>query len=267
MKLKFTVPVLLFGCLAIFSCSKDKNEPTDETQNQGDSLFVKMTQGILPDDDTVFLLSYDANHRVKSIINSSWEDTLEATYDVSGNLNTIVQKSEYGGETVNFSYNAANQLTAYNLKAGNYRVKYLFEYTNGVVSKKSFYSNDPFDGGEPTLFRYYTYEVTNGNISSMKEYADDDHLVGETKFTYNNEPNIFRSISLFNAGMNHLGAQEIANFETFFNKNLLTGIAVSGSQTTNYTGTYTYTYNDNKQLTKVIVSFGDDGTLTRQLSY
>jgi YD repeat-containing protein len=263
MKMKFAIPLLLIGSLTIFSCSKDDNSPGGETP--GDSLFVKITQGLIPGDDTVFIVSYDDSHRIKSIINSSWEDTLEATYNAAGQLGTITEKDGYGdGNVTTLSYNADHQLTEFNFKGGNYQTRYTFEYTNGVLAKKSFYANDPFDGGTPTLWNYATYEVTNGNITGMKEYSNQDVLLNEITFTYSTEPNVFKPLSLFNAGMNILGADDIANFETFFNKNLLKSKVVTGQQ--NYTFTYDYTYNDKKQLTKVVVNL-PEGAHTRQLSY
>jgi hypothetical protein len=69
MKLKFAIPVLLLASLAIFSCSKDKNKDTTDPEENGPAgLMTKMTQGLVPGWDTVFVFSYDANKRIKSVI-------------------------------------------------------------------------------------------------------------------------------------------------------------------------------------------------------
>ncbi len=265
MKMRSTIPLLLMAALAFASCSKDKDnvDPDKETPSEG-AYFTKMTQGLVPGDDTVYLVSYDANHRITKIINSSWEDTLVGTYNNAGYVSSITETEGGLGERVNFTYNANNQVTEVNTQGGNYKTKYAFEYTNGIVSKKSYYNNDPVDGGPLALWRYYTYEVTNGNITSMKEYDSQGAAVSETKYTYNADPNVFQAMAVFN-NFNLLGADDIANLETAFNKNLITSLSYKDNYY-EYTATYTYTYNDHKQLAKVVVSYPDQ-VFTRQFAY
>lgn len=261
MKMKISIPVLFFVALSIFSCSKDK---VTDPEQPGSALFTKMTQGLIPGDDTVFVFNYDAVKRIKNIVNSSWNDTLEATYSAAGLLSAVAGRGESGSPKFSFSYNANNQLTEIRFVTGPYRTRYTFEYTNGVISKKNFYQNSN-DNADPTLYTYSTYQVTNGNISSIKHYrADGNTYLSEETFTYNNESNVFRAMSLINC-MNDLGASDIADIDMFFNKNLPTAATVTSSFGSG-TATINYTYNDKKQLTKTVFT-GSSYIHTWQFAY
>ena len=64
---------------------------------------------------------------------------------------------------------------------------------------------------------------------------------------------------------NFLGADDIADIEMLFNKNLITRIdhTYAGETTT---ATYAYTYNDKKQLTKAVLN-SPSFIHTRQFEY
>jgi len=263
MRKKFIIPLAFIASLAIFSCSKDK---VTDPEQPGGALFTKMTQGLIPGDDTVFLFNYDADKRIKNIVNSSWNDTLEATYSAAGLLTAVAGKGESGTVNFSFGYNANNQLTEIRFQAGPYKTRYTFEYTNGVISKKNFYQNSS-DNKEPTLYSYCTYQVTNGNITSIKEYrADGNTYLGEEKFTYNSESNVFQAMSLINC-MNDLGASDIADIDMFFNKNLPTVVTTTSTFGGSGSATFTYTYNDKKQLTKTVFTGDPDYIHTWQFAY
>lgn len=266
MRLKLAIPVLLLASLTIFSCSKDK-DTTDPEENEPGWLMTKMTQGLVPGLDTVFVFNYDANKRIKSVINVSDRDTFEASFNTAGLVMTIIAKGPSDRGTRIFTFNANNQLLQAEFlpSAGNFNGRYTFEYTNGVVSKKNYYYASA--GTEPKLFSYITYEVTNGNITDTKEYfADGNTFVREVKFSYNNEHNVFQPICLFN-WINYLGADDIADIEMFFNKNLITGRTRLDPGFEPANSTYTYTYNDKKQLTKLVVAAADGHIATRQFEY
>lgn len=258
MRLRFTAFLLLFISTIIVSCSKDETTP-DEQQNPGaSSLFVRVQQGIIPGDDSVYLVSYDSEKRISNIIDSTSGGTLTPTYSAEGNLSAITDVYEEYSDKTTFSYNGDNQLTEVNFDYFS-PTRFTFEYTNGIISRKNYYIqtsvNSPMN-----LWRYYTYELTDGNITSIKEYNNAGTLLGETTFTYTTDPNIFKSISLINF-MNYLGLSDLANEDYFFNKNLIASSTVANEKTT-----YTYTYNDNKQLVKIVVS-SPRVTHTRMLSY
>lgn len=266
MKMRLTIFALLTASVAIFSCSKDKNTPKPE-ENESGGLMTKMIQGLVPGQDTVFVFNYDANNRIKSVINVSDLDTFEASFNTTGLVMTIIAKGPGYRGTRTFTFNANNQLLQAEFlpPAGNFNTKYTFEYTNGVVSRKNYYYAS--GGSELKLFSYTTYEVTNGNITSTKEFfVEGNTFVREVKFTYNNEPNIFQQICLFN-WIDFLGADDMAGMEMFFNKNLVTGSTRLDPGFEPANSTYTYTYNDKKQLTKLVVIAADVNIATRQFEY
>jgi hypothetical protein len=264
MKMKFSYAILMIASLTILSCSKNEI-PADPDEDQPGTLITKMTQGLIPGDDTVFVFNYDADKRIKSIVNVSDLDTLEASFNTAGLVSAVVARGLHIQGTNSFTYNASNQLIQADFESsgGGYKTRYTFEYTGGIISKKSYYAGGM--GGSPlTLNRYTTYEVMNGNITSAKEYSNSNTLLGEEKSTYNNEPNVLQPICLLN-WMNFLGADDVAGIEMFFNKNLVAGSTyISGTDESSRT--FTYTYNDKKQLTKAVVSSSYYVT-TRQFAY
>lgn len=267
MRMKFSISVLLIASLTFFSCSKD-NDPTepDENEPETETLITKMTQGLVPGDDTVFVFSYDADKRIKSVINVSDQDTFETSFNTAGLISAVVIRGKYNRGTDSFTYNANNQLIQADFESagGGYQTRYTFEYTGGVIAKKSYYTGGMGEG-ELALLRYTTYEVTNGNITGSKEYSNTNTFLFEEKYTYNNEPNVLQPICLLN-WMNFLGADDVADIEMFFNKNLITGRAYTYAGETS-TATYAYTYNDKKQLTKVVFNNSPSFIHTRQFEY
>jgi len=261
MRVKFAAYLLLFISTVIISCSKDDVKPEEQDQS-GSSLFVRIQQGINPEDDSVYLISYDANKRIKSITDSISEDVLTPAYDGKGNLSSTKYTYEVNGSvfssTVTFTYNGADQLTE--VYVATEPSRYTFEYTNGVISKKSYFIQTNANSPALNLWRYWTYEMTDGNITSMKEYNSAGSLVKETTFTYTSEPNVFKPIALINFS-NYTGMLELANEDNFFNKNLI-ATSTEGDMKT----VFTYTYNSRKQLTKAIVD-GPDGIYTRMFSF
>jgi hypothetical protein len=262
MKMKFSIAMLTIASLTIFSCSK--NEIPVDPEKPG-TLITKMTQGVRAEDDTVFVFNYDADKRIKSIVDISYLDTFTAVYNTSGLISAVVNTG-FGTGTSSFTYNANNQLIQADFEAGGgaYKTRYTFEYTGGVIAKQSYYTGG-MGGSQLTLSRYTTYEVTNGNITTAKEYSNSNTLLNEQKYTYNNEPNVFQPLCLMN-WENFLGAEDIAGIEMYFNKNLITGITSTNTGDEPVSATYTYTYNDKKQLTKSV--FATPGKIaTRQFEY
>ncbi|WP_188316085.1 hypothetical protein [Chitinophaga agrisoli] len=278
MKMRFVIPALLCAFTAFVSCSKTEDNPKPETETPGDDEspvdtsqpashnFIGMIQGTGVD-DTTFVFNYDANNRMKNVVNVSWEDSLIGTYNDAGNLSQMVLKDNGSITTVTYTYNAANQLTQISHKQGNDENRNVFEYTNGVVSKNSSYAVGP--NGELSLGAYYIYEVTDGNITKIKSYSG-GLFTGESTLTYNSDPNIFKSLSLFNDN-SALGMNDIADQQTWFNKNMCTGSTFINTTQTTTVNAFTYTYNADQQLTKVVSTQTFAGSLyktrTRKFSY
>jgi YD repeat-containing protein len=216
-----------------------------------------MRQGIIPGDDTVYVVKYDASNRITSIIDSVYEDTLKVTYNIAGKVSAV---QDEGWDPATFTYNDAGQLTEIFYEAGEYSERYVFEYTNGVLSKKSEYAQTNANSPVLNLWKYHTYVVTNGNITNMKEYSAADALLSETTFTYSAYPNALKPLSLLNS-RNTLGLGDLANHETYFNNNLIASSTVGGVQTT-----FTYTYASGERLAQ-FVSSSPNAIYTRMFSY
>jgi len=260
MRMKFTIALAFIASMTIFSCSKDKNTDPDPEEDQSGALIAKMTQGLRPEDDTVFVFNYDAQKHITRIINVTDSDTFNAVFNTAGLISSVALSDGFTYGT--FTYNANNQLIQGDFTGGTFKYRYTFEYTNGIVSKKNYFTAS--SAGELKLFSYTVYQVTNGNITGAKEYGSDGSSVRDYTFTFNDEPNIFQPMCLLN-WMNYLGAEDIAGIEKFFNKNLITGMTYTSSPSS-VNVTYTYTYNDKKQLSKVVVS-SPSYTDTRQFAY
>src|SRR5215467_8224527 len=127
--------------IILFACKK--NNKSNPNPSGGNSL-VRIFQGTDPDisNDTVFLVSYNQAGKIQYIIDSIYSDTLAGTYDDHGNLTAVTGSgSGLSGYSATFIYNANNQLTEIDAMVNGEADQTVFEYTGGVVSKKSFSTN------------------------------------------------------------------------------------------------------------------------------
>jgi hypothetical protein len=251
------IPVsLLFG-----ACKKDT--PLTPNPQGSTGALVRIQEGTDPDitNDTVYLISYNSSNKIKALTDSINQDTLVPTYDNSGNLTSIAEVNSWGyGTNAAFTYDANNLLiqTSYNLAGSN--EKYVFTYTNGVISKRSYYS-DLGMGGAQNLQGYVTYTVTGGNITDVKAFTAGGVQLGEVTATYTAQLNTFKTLSLFNYG-NILG-MSILTYETWFNTNQLSAVTASGLSATS-----TFTLNQAGAPVKIITNDMIDGwLLTWMFSY
>jgi hypothetical protein len=235
----------LAALLLLFSaCKKESNSGGG---SQGSGSLIRVQEGTDPNiaNDTVYLLSYNAEKKISVFLDSLYQDSLVASYDASGNLIEVDDNGSNGLGSSSLTYNANNQLTEIDEVVAGEKNQYLFTYTNGIVSKKTY--NTDFGSGEALqLYSYDNYTLTAGNITDMKEYDASNNLTSETTFTYGPQANPFQQIGLFNFG-NRLGTSDIAAYETFFDKNILTGFSISGQS-----ATMTNSFNSSQQLTRVI---------------
>ncbi len=235
-------PVLIF----LISCQKELSF-FDDTIKPSTQQLIRIRQGITTD-DTVHLIIYDSTMRIKMIIDSTYHDTLEASYDPLGNLVAITLKySNSYGDRASAVYDENGLLIQYDYTiAGTYE-KLIFEYKDRIVTKKSVYSNLGL-GTEVQLRSYSLYEVSNGNITNIKQYFSSNVLKNEKKLSYGDQPNPFKKIALFNFS-NILGTEHIINIETFFCNNVLTGFTTKDG----YSVSSSYSY-DNEQKPEKIVT-------------
>jgi YD repeat-containing protein len=247
--------------IALFTACKKSSSSTSTSTKAGS--LVRIVQGIDPDitNDTVYNISYNQSGKVSILVDSlNSNDTLVATYDANGNLTAVTDKGAYPINAT-FTYDASNHLTEIDDVLYGESQQTTFEYTNGVISKKSYYANG--GSGSLQLQNYYIYTVTGGNITGINIYAANGTQQGTATVTYGTQANPFANLCLFNYG-SRLGIDDLAPIESYFNKNLLTGFTVTGYPTTTSTNTF-----DSKQdLTKVVVNDQvNDNLLTWQFYY
>ncbi|HMH24799.1 MAG TPA: hypothetical protein VK563_23650 [Puia sp.] len=241
--LRLLIPVTL----VFAACTKEKSMESGTRPSQGQ--LVRIQQGADPDlsNDTVYLISYNPSGQIVSLTDSINHDTLVASYDGSGNITTIAEHASYGpGTTAFLTYDDNSVLTQVSYNLAGSRENYYFEYTNGVVSKKSYYS-DLGSGGSPILQGAYKYTVNAGNITDIQEYSQGGQLLNEWTATYGGQDNPWKMLCLFNNG-NLLGMDPFLNYEAFFNKNTLATFTIAGKA-----ATHIYTYNSLRLPTKLIV--------------
>ena len=246
--------------IGFVSCKKETDPPPPPPPPPDPtSRLVRIQQGIDADlsNDTVYLLSYNQAGTISSLIDSVNGYLLTATYDTAGRLEDI---SEDYTNAASYTYDINGLLTAINFTIAGSREKYLFTYSNGVVSKKSHYS-DFGSGGAQSLWREYIYTVNGGNITTIKEYNAGATLLNTENFTYGAHTNIFKNLALFNCE-NILGTENLINFETYFNKNLVTGMSSSARNITN-----AFTLNAEQQLSKAVSTENPGHVFTWQFSY
>jgi len=222
----------IFLFVLAVSCKKDNNS-TNNNQT-GNGSLVRIQQGTDPNIsfDTVFLINYDASSHISSIVDSLYKDTLFVTSNAAGNP---VSVTETYGFSATYIYDVTGVLTQVDYTLAGSHEQDIFEYSNGVISKRTHNSN--LGSGPVSIQGSYTYTVAGGNITDIKEYDLNGSFVKETTCTYGTETNAFKPLSLLNLG-NIMGTENFLNLETYFNKNMLAGFSINGDAVSNAYSTY-----------------------------
>jgi hypothetical protein len=210
-----TTVALMVTALACKKSSGPSSIPVGQN-----SQFIRIQQGVSADDDTVYLIKYDDKKRIASLIDSINTDTLLPTYNSSDQLTDITERSTWANDHLTVTYNGSGQPAQIDFSLFGENDRFVFEYSGGMPSKNSFYS-DAGQGGSPALWRTYTYTITGSNITGIKEYDKVGTLLGERTITFGTQSNPFKTLALFNWS-GRLGADDILPIETVFNANVAT---------------------------------------------
>lgn len=272
--------VALFACVLFFAaCTRDTSEGpdipvdlpvTDSAGNPVDEstlLFTRLQAG--PDLDTVYKFQYDDQKRISLITDSGtiYGGTLTPAYNSAGNMTVLVQRwNQYPEDSTRYdlAYNTGNQLIQLDYFESFTPSRIVITYNNGVPSKRTLsYS---LSGAAYKTAWTWNYTVKNGNITSIQQFNGDGDLYNETTYTFNGDANVLKPLTLF--AHPEYGGLELAaagNLDAYFNKNLIATSTSNGIVTD-----YTYTYNDKKQLTTVVIATPggiEESVLTRTFSY
>jgi hypothetical protein len=256
----------LAGVMLLFqSCQKYASSTIGTTPApSGGSTLCRMQLGIDPNvkQDTIWTISYNAINKPSVISDSMSGFTATADYDISQRIKEI---STSRGDQAMFTYNINGLLSEINLGWAGHRERYVFSYTNNIVSKKSYYT-DNGSGRDLVLAKEYVYTVINNNITSIKEYNATGELMRTENCSFDIQPNSFKDLSLFSYAL-LLGADHLIDAETYFDKNLLSKVTVTdNARITTDELVNTYTLNG-KQFPVKVVSKYKSGTLNWIFSY
>src|SRR5258707_55698 len=154
MKILFTLTTLVLTVSCFTACKKSNNVEPPPDKPGGDTIVItppppppkpvylaRIQQGIDADlsKDTVYRLTWKDSLRISILVDSLKNDTLVATYDDAGYLTAITDKST-SPDNATFTYDGNHLLTQISYTNATTTQQYVFEYTNGVVSKTSNYT-------------------------------------------------------------------------------------------------------------------------------
>jgi hypothetical protein len=258
MKILFTLMALVLTVSCFTACKKSHVEPPPDKPG-GDTVvtppppppppppvyLARIQQGTDADlsKDTVYRLTWKDSLRISILVDSIKNDTLVATYDDAGYLTAITDKGP-NPDNATFTYDGDHLLTQISYTNATTTQQYVFEYTSGVVSKKSYYTAT--GAATPKLSGYFTYTFTDGNITSISAYTSTGIKLATGTLTYGTQPNPFTNLCLFNY-RKRLNMDDIAPFEAYFNKNIVTSLTTLG-----LTANLDNTFDSKQQINQII---------------
>lgn len=244
MRIATLLTVTAFVGLTFTSCQKELgfDQPTEPGKG---GLLTRIQQGINPDlnEDTVYLLKYNASNKLIQIVDSLYQDTLNITYDASGNIKSGTWT--WVGIPINYIYNSSNQIQEVNYNIFGAE-KLTFQYAGGVISKGSFFVDPGTTGVASLLWNTFEFTVTAGNVTNLKVYDKNGTLASDLTLTYGTQLNPFKELALLNMA-NYMGFNELFDINAIFSKNISTGYTVATT-----TGKTQYTFNTSQQPTKAV---------------
>lgn len=249
--------IMLVLAMAYFAACKKSNSPSNKPPDKPGSgvdtivpppkpiFLARIQQGIDADlsKDTIYRLTWKDDKRISMLVDSIKNDTLVATYDDAGNLTAITDKGA-SPDNATLTYDGNNHLTQITYTNATTTQQYVFEYTNGVVSKKSYYTAT--GAAALKLSGYFTYTVADSNITEIKAFTSTNFQIAVATLTYGAQPNPFRNLCLFNY-RKRLNMDDIAPFEAYFNRNIVTSLSTFG-----LTATLNNTFDSQQQLGKIV---------------
>lgn len=244
MRIAALLPVIAFLGLILPSCQKELG--FDQTTEPGKTgLLTRIQQGINPDlnEDTIYLLKYNASNKLIQIVDSVYQDTLNITHDANGNIKTATWT--WIGAAATYTYNSSQQIQEINYTISSPE-KLTFQYANGVISKGSFYLDPGSTGVASLLWNTFDFTVTAGNVTNLKVYDKNGTLVSDLTLTYGTQLNPFKELALLNMA-NYMGFNELFDINAIFSKNISTGYTTGST-----VGKTQYTFNTGQQPTKAV---------------
>jgi hypothetical protein len=251
--MKVIFPGILMALFIFTSCQKDSNS---EEQPKPTCRLTKVTQGLNPDNDSVFMFKYRPDGLPSSI---SMEFPPDLKFDwmdfVYKPGTSVLEKVWAEGVDdfvmVQFEYNSQGKVAKAKDFVGH---EFTYQYNgNGQVNRV-----DVKRWGSPASIYYTTVFDDNGSLIEwyMKSTAD-DKIYNAYTIAYSSEENILTGLSKLNLG-NTLGMNNLfpgSEFFPFPSKYLVKSVTWKGQDMTAL-GTYTYVFEKDAKnnVTKAVVN-------------
>ncbi|MDF2190109.1 hypothetical protein [Paraflavitalea sp. CAU 1676] len=192
---------LLSLALLIVACQKDVKDPNTQPPVNSDCMLTRIVQGT-GIDDTVYIIKYDAQKRVQTIIDSAYEDTMTASY--TGNNKYPDRVDAVFAGSVSYTYDATGNPT---MVAGGIGNKVEMQYASGsqLSTAALFYREN--STWKPSLNYKFRYD-SKSNLVGFDEFNSSQVLRGQTQITYTEIQNPFKDLSPYNFA-NMLGMDDV----------------------------------------------------------
>jgi len=146
--MKKTILMLSVVTLSIvMSCSKSKDEPTEETKTNCQQTETAYTYSGSNTSKTTFTYTYDANGRITKFVEKEGTDTYTTNYTYAA---TEI-KEIFEGQTTTYKLDASNRIVS------DEHFQYLYDANGYLVQRKHIGSNS-----------IDTYSYTNGNLTKIE---------------------------------------------------------------------------------------------------
>ncbi len=120
--MKKALTVFVIACL-YYSCHKTGNNPPSAATN---CKIARMVQGV--NNDTVFLLNYNANGRLVAVKDSTYDFTATAAYDANGKMIAIT--TGYIDDTFSIKYNSSGLISRIRVVGFFNTDEYVYDYNS-----------------------------------------------------------------------------------------------------------------------------------------
>jgi hypothetical protein len=229
--------ILVIIASFVASCQKEiSGEVVATPDNAGKQCpLTRIVQGT-GIDDTVYLVKYDALNRIRAIVDSVHEDSLNATF--TGNNKYPDRIEDSFGDGISYSYNNAGKP----LVVVGWGNKVEMEYVSDTVLSKAitYYP----DNGWKIASRYTFQFDSKSNLTQIQEFSSGNVFQHQIDITYTDIPNAFQGLVPYNF-FNLLGMDDIfpASMFLYNSKYMVKSATIEG-----LTYGVTYQLNNTRQV-------------------
>lgn len=219
MKTSITVFAL---ALLFYSCQKKLSFVSENpVAPPSGCRLTKFVQGL--NNDSVFLISYDAEGRISTLTDSINSNIYTVDFDASGKLVKINDgfsnfTVEYNADNLPYKITSAIQLGSVAFSGSQYI--YEFNADKQPVKRTEYL----IDMGSLSPWEIKKYQFSNGDIIHTDSYmiaiGYDSTSVETTDYTYTADRNVFQTLIFFSTPYTGLGLYDLLDIDFYFNTHL-----------------------------------------------